>query len=153
MEAVTTDAQVFKLMRWAKPRPAAEAPPLQIDENRWLSYPRERASALRDILLARLSGENDISTWGNGQEERIPWDKKISLEDVTSATVFIKNAAPGADKIMVRQLKACWSHLGALMKDLYQACLETGNFLTTFRVAKVVLLPKPGRNLSTAKVW
>ena len=32
VEAVTTDTQVFKLMRWAKPRSAVEPPPLQIDE-------------------------------------------------------------------------------------------------------------------------
>ena len=60
MEAVPTDTQEFKLMRWAKPRLAAEPPPLQIEENRWLSDPRERASALRDILLAIFSSENDI---------------------------------------------------------------------------------------------
>lgn len=153
VDAVTTDAQVFKLMRWAKPRPAAEPPPLQIDENRWLSDPRERASALRDILLARFSGENDISIWENGQEERIPWDTELSLDDMTSATVSVNNTAPGADKITVRLLKACWSHPGPLVKDLYQACLKIGYFPTAFRVAKVVLLPNPGRNLSTAKGW
>ena len=153
VEAVTTDAQVFKLMRWAKPRPAAEPPPLQIEENRWLSDPRERASALRDILLARFSSENDIPTWENGQEVRIPWDTEISLEDVTNATISVNDTAPGADKITVRLLKSCWYHLGPLVKDLYQACLKIGHFPTAFRVADVVLLPKPGRNLSTAKGW
>lgn len=83
VETVTNDAQVFKLMMWTKPRPAAELP-LQIDKNQWLFNRRERASALRDILLARFSGENDISIWENGQEERIPWDTELSLDDVTS---------------------------------------------------------------------
>ena len=113
---MATDAQVFNLMRWAKPRPATEPPLLQIDENRWLSDPRERASALRDILLARFSGENDISIWENGQGEHIPWDTEISLDNVTSAIVSINDTAPGADKITVRLLKACWSHLEPLIK-------------------------------------
>ncbi|CCU74928.1 putative TE1b [Blumeria hordei DH14] len=104
-----------------------------------LSNSREQASWLRDILLARFSGENDISTWDDGQEERIPWDTEISLEDVTKATIFVNDTVLGADEITVRLLKACWSHLGSLVKDLYQTCLNIGRFPTAFRVAEQLI--------------
>ena len=36
VEATESEAQVFKLMRWAKPKPAKE-PPLQAAPNQWIS--------------------------------------------------------------------------------------------------------------------
>ena len=153
VEAAETESQVFKLMRWAKPKPAKEPPPLQVSPNQWLSDPLQRTTALRDSLLARFNSSNDINLWEDGEPDTIPWDGVVSLEDVTAATIGSKETAPGHDKITVRLLKACWSTIGTHVKDLFQACLDLGYFPTPFKVAEVVLLPKTGRDLSSPRGW
>ncbi|KAI0995741.1 hypothetical protein K3495_g12439 [Podosphaera aphanis] len=153
IEASETEAQVFKLMRWAKPRPVKEPSPLQVSPDRWLSDPYERAIALRDSLLARFNANNDSQTWEHSQPETIPWNSALTLEEVTAATTAVRDTAPGSDKITVRLLKACWKTIGPFVRDLYQACLRPAYVPLAFKVAEVVLLPKAGRDISTTKGW
>ena len=87
VEAAETEAQVFKLMRWAKPKPTKQPPPLQVSPNQWLSDPLERTIALRDSLLGRFDARSDVETWENGQPESIPWNREVSLEEVTASTI------------------------------------------------------------------
>ena len=121
--------------------------------NEWLSDPLERTIALRDSLFARYDARYDIDALEDGQPERIPWTGEVSLEDVTAATIGSKETAPGFDKITVRLLKACWKTIGTFIRDLFQACLNLEYFPTPFKVAEVVLLPKPGRDLTSSKGW
>ncbi|KAI0992584.1 hypothetical protein K3495_g15601, partial [Podosphaera aphanis] len=153
IEKANTDAQVFKVMQWAKPKIGRDPPPLKIAEDRWISDPLERAEALRDTLLTRFDATRDLSTWESEQPESIPWSPTLSLEDVTSSTLGTGDKSPGSDKITVRLLRACWSAIGDQVKTIFQACLEHGHFPSAFRVAEVILLPKPGRDLTTAKGW
>ncbi|KAI0991015.1 hypothetical protein K3495_g17172, partial [Podosphaera aphanis] len=67
VEDATTDAQVFKVMRWAKPRAGQIAPPLKVSEDKWLTDPLERAESLRDSLLTRYNAAQDLDTWETGQ--------------------------------------------------------------------------------------
>ena len=152
-ENTTTDAQVFKLMQWAKPKSCRKPSPLKVAEDKWLSDPLERVESLRDTLMARFDADKDLSIWELDQPERIPWDNKISLSDVTECTIGGNNTAPGNDKLTVRLLKSCWTVIGTHVRNIFQACLQHEHFPTAFRVAEVVLLPKPGRDLSTPKGW
>ncbi len=153
VENATTDAQVFKVMQWAKPKTGRDPPPLKVAEDTWISDPLERAEALRDTLLTRFDATRDLPTWESEQPESIPWDSSLSLEDVTASTLGTGDKSPGSDKITVRLLRACWSAIGAQVKTIFQACLEHEHFPSAFRVAEVILLPKPGRDLTTAKGW
>ena len=72
VEAAETEAQVFKLMRWAKPKPTKQPLPLQVTPNQWLSDPLERIIVFPDSLLARFDAKSDIETWDDGQIESIP---------------------------------------------------------------------------------
>ena len=139
-------------MRWAKPKPTKQPPPLQVSPNQWLSDPLERTIALRDSLLGRFDARSDVETWENGQPESIPWNREVSLEEVTASTIGSKETAQGYDKITVRLLKACWSSIGTYVRDLFQACLNLEYFPSTFSIAEVLLLPKIGRDLSSTKV-
>lgn len=82
VEDATTDAQVFKVMQWAKPKLHQESPPLKILEERWTSDPLERAESLRDTLMSRFNATHDINIWEYGQEEVITWNTNLSLDDV-----------------------------------------------------------------------
>ncbi|KAI0997208.1 hypothetical protein K3495_g10979 [Podosphaera aphanis] len=132
IENANIDAEVFIVMQW-------------------ISDPLERAEALRDTLLTRLNAARDLSTWESEQPESILWSPTLSLEDVTSSTLGTGDKFPGSDKITVRLLRVCWSAIGDQVKTIFQACLEHGLFPSAFRVAEVILLPKPGRDLVTAK--
>ncbi|KAI0994466.1 hypothetical protein K3495_g13716, partial [Podosphaera aphanis] len=129
------------------------APPLKVSEDKWLIDPLERAESLRDSLLTRYNAAQDLDTWETGQIESIPWNASLTLEDVTANTLSIGDKSPGSDRITVRLLRACWGAIGEQVRCLFQACLEHGYFPSAFRVAEVILLPKPARDLSTAKGW
>lgn len=153
VENATTDAQVFKVMRWAKPRAGQNAPPLKGSGDKWLTDPLERAESLRDSLMTRFNAAQDLDTWETGQNASIPWNTSLTLDDVTANTLSTGDKSPGADRITVRLLRACWEAIGEQVKCLFQACLENGHFPSAFRVAEVILLPKPARDLTTAKGW
>lgn len=72
--AAVTDVQIFKVMRWVKPKLCQEPPPLKVGEDRWVSNPLERAERLRDSLMARFNAAHDLLTWGDELPESIPWD-------------------------------------------------------------------------------
>lgn len=153
VEDAKNDTNMHKLIRWTKPRPAKEAPPIQIGPDHWLSDPFERAIALRDFLLARFTAVNDTQTWDGGQPETILWHREIHIEDAKVATIQSKDTAPGSDKITVWLLKACWHTIGPYIRELYQACLNLEYFPFAFKVVEIVMPPKAGRDLSTAKGW
>lgn len=81
VESTETEAQVFKLMRWAKLKLAKQAPPLHVSSNQWLSDQLEPTIALRNSLLARFNARNNIETWEDGKIENIPWNRDVSLCD------------------------------------------------------------------------
>lgn len=74
MEDATTDIQIFKIVRWIKPKLCKEPPPLKVGEDRWVFDPLERAKILRDTLMARFNAAHDLHTWEDEQPESIPWD-------------------------------------------------------------------------------
>ena len=153
VENVTTDEQIFKVMRWAKPRLYQEPPPMKVGDDRWVSDPLERAESLRPTLMARFNAADDLQTWEDEQPESIPWDRTLLLDYVTACNIEMGDKVPGSDKITVRLLKACWTVIGELVKDIFQACIDHGHFPTAFRGAEVVFLPKLWRDLATPKEW
>ncbi|PHH84621.1 hypothetical protein CDD83_1649 [Cordyceps sp. RAO-2017] len=51
-------------------------------------------------------------------------------------------------------LRRVWNHIGEAVRELYESCLHQGYHPTCFRVAEVVMIPKPGkRDLSTPRGW
>ena len=151
VESATSQAQVFKVMRWAKPKVCHEPPPLKVAVDRWISDPHERAESLRDTSMARFNPAHGIPMWECGQRESILWNHTLSLDDVTVCTIESGDNAPGSDEITVRLLKSYWNEIGEHVRDIFQACLKISYFPTDFRVAEVVLLLKPGRDPTTAK--
>lgn len=149
--AATTEAQVYKLVRWTKLRSSRDPSPLQIGPEQRLCDPLERALALRDALFARNNAANDIETCHTCAEVSISWNTDLNLEEVTVAKIGIKDTAPENDNITVRLLKACWGTIKIQARDLYQACLKLGYVPAVFKVAEVVLLTNSGGNLSSVK--
>ena len=118
-ESATSYAQVFKVMRWAKPKVCREPPSLKFAADRCISDPLERAESLRDTLIARFNAVHDLPRWEGGQRESIPWNHTQSLDDVTACTIESRDKAQGLDKITFPLLESCWNEIGEHARDIF----------------------------------
>lgn len=136
------------MARWAKLRPQKAAPPLKT-LNGLVSDPSERARLLRDLLLSRYSSENDVNFDQHAPTEgNLPWTFSVSDEEVKWVTIICQNKSPGADAITVRLPKAAWPSISHAVRVLYEVSLQLKHFPKAFKLAEVILLQKPGRDLS-----
>lgn len=152
VQKMTTAMDVFKLMRSANPRQVKTPPPLSHNGS-LVSDPAERATILRDALLARHESTDDLSPCTTPSENRIPWNDDVSEDEVRTCTIGCKKTAPGADGISVELLEACWKTIGRWVTQLFRACIRLGIHSACFKLAEVVLLHKPNRDPSTVKGW
>ncbi|KAH8193491.1 hypothetical protein TruAng_012343 [Truncatella angustata] len=123
------------------------APPI-ITGNRIFETQLDKANALRRATLERNNGENDIpNPWSVPVRQRtpIPFKKHVSLEEAEACTVGVSSTSPGVDGLTVKIVKACWPIIGKHVTDLFQRCLMVGYHPKPFKVAEVVMIPKPGK--------
>ena len=79
--------------------------------------------------------------------------REINVTEITKTLQKCRNrSAPGEDQIsylILKNLRVQLSNIGLI----YNSCLGTGFFPVTWKQAKVVMLPKPGKDLTkqTAK--
>ncbi|KAI1008046.1 hypothetical protein K3495_g197 [Podosphaera aphanis] len=152
IEAMTTAADIFKLMRSASPRQAKIPPPFS-HEGSLITNPAEQETILRNALLARHQATDNLLPCTTASDNRIPWENDISEEDVRKYTIGRGNTAPGADGVSFELLEACWKTIGPHDTQLSRACMQLGTHPTCFKLAEVVLLPKPNRDPTTVKGW
>ncbi|KAI0992053.1 hypothetical protein K3495_g16133, partial [Podosphaera aphanis] len=81
IEGMTTPADIFKLMKASSPRQASVPPPL-MHEGRLVTDQAERASILRDALLARHQASDDLPPCTLQSDDRIPWNIEVTEEEV-----------------------------------------------------------------------
>ncbi|KAI0997034.1 hypothetical protein K3495_g11150 [Podosphaera aphanis] len=152
-----TDTDMYRLARWAKPRQQGTTAPLRT-VNGFESDPRRRATLLRDLLLARFTRENDIEVTNDLTDfepdaNHLPWSTEVTEEESRWAATSCQDKAPGANNITVRLLRAAWPAVGHAVRALYEVSLRLKHFPSVFKLAEVILIPKSGRDLSTAKGW
>ncbi|KAI1006775.1 hypothetical protein K3495_g1438 [Podosphaera aphanis] len=122
-------------------------------KGRLVSDQEERASILRDNLLARNQASDDLPPTILTGETKIPWTDELSEIEVRKCTIGSGNNSPGADGISVELLSACWDSIGTHITQLFHACIRLGYHPSCFKLAEIVLLPKPGRDLTSVKGW
>ena len=142
---------MYRMARWAKPHSTSATPPLQTPDG-FVSAPEKRALLLRDLLLGRFTSQNDVDIEhlepGRGN---LPWVSSVTDEEAMWITTACQNKAPGADAISVRLLRTAWPSNGHAVGVLFEGSLLLNYFPKAFKLAEVILLPKPGRNLRPAK--
>ena len=75
--------------------------------------------------------------------------RKISVPEITKTLQKCKNrSAPGEDQISYLILKNLDREQLAYIALIYNSCLKTGYFPMASKQAKVVMLPKPGKDLT-----
>ncbi|KAI1002492.1 hypothetical protein K3495_g5712, partial [Podosphaera aphanis] len=152
IESMTTPDDIFKLMRTASPRQASVPPPL-LHDGRLVTNQAERATILRDALLARHQASDDLSTCTLQSSNRILWNTEVTDKEARACTIGGGNTAPGADGVSVELLATCWDTIGPYVSELFRSCIRLGTHPSCFKLAEVVLIQKPNRDPTTVKGW
>ncbi|RAL62915.1 hypothetical protein DID88_004756 [Monilinia fructigena] len=118
---------------------------------------KEKAEALLEKVLHRYDDSDDLEydpLEAEGRRPILPWTTAISLEEVEKSVIGVSSTSPGADRVTVRLLKACWQHIRAFIRDFFQKCLELSHFPSEWKLAEVVMLPKIGKkDRSSVRSW
>ncbi|RAL59229.1 hypothetical protein DID88_006684 [Monilinia fructigena] len=141
------DADLYKVVGWHKLSPSLKAPPLVVDGIS-IESTREKAEALLEKVLHRYNDSDDLDYDPLEAEVRrptLPWTTAISLEETEKNVIGVSSTSPGADRVTVRLLTACWQHIGEFIRDFFQRCLELTHFPSEWKLAEVVMLPKAGQ--------
>ncbi|KAI0996171.1 hypothetical protein K3495_g12008 [Podosphaera aphanis] len=152
VEAITTPAEIYKLMRSSKPKQVETPPPLK-HNGILITNPAERAIILRDALLARHQASDDLPSCTTPSDNQIPWTESIAGRRSGSARPEVAKTSPGADGVSVELLEICWKTTGPYVTDLCRTCTNLGTYSTCFKLAEVVLIPKTDRDLTTVIAW
>ncbi|RAL61113.1 hypothetical protein DID88_010452 [Monilinia fructigena] len=132
------------------------APPLIVNGVS-IESTKEKAEALLEKVLHRYDDSDDLEydpLEAEGRRPILPWTTAISLEEVEKSVIGVSSTSPGADRVTVRLLKACWQHIRAFIRDFFQKCLELSHFPSEWKLAEVVMLPKIGKkDRSSVRSW
>lgn len=102
--------------------------------------PVDTSSSCRWSLLCELLGK----AW-------IPWKEEVTKCEVRACTISHRNTCPGADKITVELLAACWNSIEAHVTNLFRACILLRYHTKCLKLAEMVFLAKAGRDPALAK--
>ncbi|KAI0997482.1 hypothetical protein K3495_g10706 [Podosphaera aphanis] len=152
IESISSLLDTLKVMRWASPCHEKISPPI-LYKGRLVLDQEERASILRENLLARHQASDDLPPTILAGETKIPWTEEPSEIEVRKCTIGSGNTSPGANSISVELLSACWDSIGIHITQLFHACIRLGYHSSCFKLADTLLLRKPGRDLTAVKGW
>jgi len=150
IDGVKTDKDLYRVVGWHKLVPKLKSPPIIVD-GRQIDGITEKAQVLARHIIHRFSAEDDLpgdplEGWER-EELNIQLDcmKQASLEEVEASTIGVKSTSPGVDRTTARLLKACWGAVKGDIHALFNKCLHIGYYPKAWRLAEVVMIPKPGK--------
>jgi hypothetical protein len=155
-EASKDSRRIWNLEKWARlrshcPPDPLILPPLQQPDTTELAISHSEKAA---ILAQRFFPESiaDLSNirldLQDYQYQRFPLSQAITQEEV--ANILYNTGAwkaPGTDLLPIGFLKACGPPLATLLARIVTASLQLEHFPKQFRVAKVIVLRKPGKTI------
>jgi len=150
IDGVENDVELFKVVGWHKLGPRLKSPPLVVDGVQ-VESPLEKAEVLAQKIMQRFSSEDDLEGdplegWDSA-EVSMPLNcvGDASLEEVEACTIGVTSTSPGVDRTTVRLLSACWESIKLSIGALFNKCLRAGYYPKPWRLAEVVMIPKPGK--------
>jgi len=159
IDGVETDAQLYKIVGWHKLGPRLKSPPLVI-EGVQIEGTKEKAQSLAQNIIQRFSSADDLE-----EDPLQDWEEaelnpdldcvgEASMEEVEACTVAVRSTSPGVDRTTVRLLSAfLWSIKNAV-RGLFNKCLRAAYYPKAWKLAEVVMIPKPGKkDLSSCRSY
>lgn len=114
-------------------------------------YPRLEIARERRVEIANtLFPEEEVIIWENIGEEEPPLDDFTLTELANAADRLKSNRAPGPDGILPEAVKMVVKENGNIVLTILNDLLKAGKFPKIWKRAKLILAPKPGRDLNEA---
>jgi exonuclease III len=149
-EACESPTNIWRIARWAKRRAQGERSTVSIPTlrrgAREAHEARDKAELLRETHFPPQPevDMDDVGTYAYPEPVSMPTE--ITEGEVTNAICATrKDKAPGPDGIPNRVLQLITGETAALIRDIFQACLDQGVHPDHFKETTVVMLKKPGK--------
>jgi ribonuclease HI len=159
IDGVETDAQLYKVVGWHKLGPRLKSPPLII-EGVQIEGTKEKAQALAQNIIQRFTSADDLvedplQDWEEAElNPDLDCIGEASMEEVEACTVAVRSTSPGVDHTTVRLLSACWWSIKNAVRGLFNKCLRAAYYPKAWKLAEVVMIPKPGKkDLSSCRSY
>ena len=144
---------LWKLARWGRegshqPPQPPRVPTLKLDRRCQASTFGEKAQAFREQFFPSPESADlsDIrgDTTGDRQDE-LPAPQVTEDDIVATITTLPNDKAPGVSGVPNRFLKLMGKPLARALRIITQGCLDWEYYPTTFKLARTIVLKKPGK--------
>ena len=121
-------------------------------DGKWFEYERDKVDGLVRDLFGEEAAQASVVV---GEGEECPYSEDRVMEWVPSALSGTENnSAAGPDGVGYRLIKGVQdTELGIKVLRVVVGALRGGYILYRWREMRVVLIPKPGRDLTQTKNW
>ena len=145
---------IWKAARYLEPgdRALGTVPTLRSGDRR-IHDDHGKAHALLETFFPPLPDIQDESPRGATQSEALPMET-ITPHEIEAALMKMASwKAPGPDGLPVVMWQQVWPTVKHWVVEIFQASLRLSYFPNTWKVAKIVVLPKGGRDPSLPKSY
>lgn len=151
-----TDYSLWKATRKIK-NPQQPIPPIRTSDGKWAKSSKDKAKLFAEHLtkvftpLPQETSKNEEDVINHYLKAPLQMEmpiKKITIKEVYNIMQKDLNAkkAPGYDLITGKILKELPDKALRLLTIIYNAILRLNYYPTQWKVAQIILLPKPGKN-------
>jgi len=139
-------------------RPIMQIPPIRKDDGTWARSARQKADLFATYLeetfqlLPRQTADEDITPISKNDEQDIPPVTLQELEREIKTNLNVKKA-PGYDLITGQILKALPKKGLQKLLHLINAAIRLKYVPRQWKVAEVIMIPKPGKPLTDKKSY
>lgn len=145
-----TNYSLWKVTKKIK-RPILPDPPIRTINGTWLKSDKQKAEAFAAHLRNTFTPNNhniniNPPDW-NVSDASNPITEKISFETVLRKIKEINpNKAPGHDMITGKLIKELPIRGKYIVKEIFNAILKLNYFPSAWKQAKIIMVPKPGKD-------
>ena len=150
--AVVKVQNPWKLLRVLKSRAPPMVDALRVD-GRLVFENQEKAQVLQKVFFPelrpsslRFHSEVD-ATWNTARPPGESVESWVSIKELRRACFKMRSqAATGVDRLSILLVQRCFRELMIFLQRLFTASLRLGVFPTTWKIASVIALCKPGKS-------
>lgn len=159
----TSEYSLWKATRKIN-RPQLSNPPIRASNGRWAKSNNEKATVfakyLEEVFQPHAQNNNSDAEDNIQLYLEYPYQLEAPLEKFTAKQVFNKiqtdmnpKKSPGFDLITARILKELPKKGVQYLTQIFNAILRTGYYPLLWKVAQIILIPKPGKPVEEVKSY
>ncbi|APA05858.1 hypothetical protein sscle_01g006280 [Sclerotinia sclerotiorum 1980 UF-70] len=137
---------VYRMTKWHQSTGIYRTPPLaDLSKQTIANTIEEKRETFANNLLTNLAEIDDIPFDTPTTPSRSITFPDIAIQDIELAILKAGNTAPGADEIPTKILQVAWLQIKEVTLSLFKGCLHLGHHPKCFRLATIVIIPKPNK--------